>query len=74
MTSKLEWFLKWGATASILLATVATSFDFTPLNKWLFLIGSLAWMSVGFIWRQPSLWSLNVITSVIYILGFIYTK
>jgi hypothetical protein len=70
--NKLEWVLKWGATICILLATVATSFDFVPLNKWLFLTGSLAWMSVGFIWRQPSLWSLNLFTTVIYVAGFLY--
>jgi hypothetical protein len=71
-TNIIEWCLKWGATVCILLATVATSFDFVPLNKWLFLTGSLAWMSVGFIWRQPSLWSLNLFTTVIYVAGFLY--
>jgi len=68
----LEWILKWGATALILIATVATSFDFTPLNKWLFLIGSLCWAWVGYLWRQPSLLVLNSITSAIYIAGIYF--
>jgi hypothetical protein len=65
----IEFILKWSSTILILLATVATSFDFSPLNKWLFLMGSLGWASVGILWRQPSLWILNSITSVIYITG-----
>lgn len=68
----LEWWLKWGATALILTATVATSFDFTPLNKWLFLLGSLCWAWVGFLWKQPSLILLNSVTSAIYIAGIYY--
>jgi hypothetical protein len=69
----IEFFLKWGSTLAILLATIATSFDFIPINKWLFLIGSLGWASVGIMWRQPSLWVLNSITSVIYITGILLT-
>lgn len=69
---KFEWWLKWGATAIILIATIATSFDFTPLNKWLFLVGSLCWAWVGILWRQPSLILLNSVTSAIYIAGIYY--
>jgi len=65
-----EWLLKWSANAVILVAAIATSFDFTPLNKYLFLIGSLGWMLVGVIWKQPSLWTMNAVVSAIYIIGF----
>jgi hypothetical protein len=65
-----EWILKWSANIVILFAAVATSFDFTPLNKYLFLAGSLGWMLVGILWRQPSLWTMNAVVSAIYIIGF----
>ena len=69
--TKPEWILKWTANLVILVAAIATSFDFVPLNKYLFLIGSLAWMAVGILWRQPSLWTMNLVVSGIYILGFL---
>ncbi len=70
MTNKLEWILKWSANIVVIAAAIATSFDFVPLNKYLFLLGSIFWMLVGFVWRQPSLWSMNLLISLIYILGF----
>jgi hypothetical protein len=68
---KFEFCVKWLSTVIILLATVATSFDFTPLNKWLFLLGSLGWAVVGLVWRQPSLYILNFITATIYCIGIL---
>lgn len=62
--------LKWASNLVILIAAIATSFDFVPLNKYLFLLGSLGWMTVGIIWRQPSLWTMNLIVSAIYVVGF----
>ena len=70
--TSIEWWLKWGGTVFLLTATVATSFDVVPLNKILFLLGSLSWMTVGLMWRQPSMWVLNLTTSLLYIIGFIY--
>lgn len=70
MTNKLEWILKWSANIVVIAAAIATSFDFVPFNKYLFLLGSIFWMLVGFVWRQPSLWSMNLLISLIYILGF----
>ena len=68
--NKVEWLLKWTANLIILAGAFTTSFDIVPLNKYLFLLGSVCWMIVGFIWRQPSLWTMNVIVSAIYIAGF----
>ena len=62
--------IKWTSNIVILVAAIATSFDFVPLNKYLFLIGSLGWMTVGIIWRQPSLWTMNLVVSAIYVVGF----
>lgn len=70
MVNRVEWLLKWTANIVILIAAIATSFDVVPLNKYLFLMGSLCWMLVGFIWRQPSLWTMNLVVSTIYVVGF----
>lgn len=67
----IEFFLKWSSTFLILAAALATSFDFNPLNKYLFFAGSFTWTCVGIIWRQPSLWLGNAVLTIIYLLGFI---
>jgi hypothetical protein len=68
----LDFYVKWVATAVIVLATLANAFDIVPLNKILFLLGSVLWAWVGVLWRQPSLWILNVFCGLFYIIGLIY--
>ena len=68
----LDFYVKWVATAVIVLATLANAFDIVPLNKILFLLGSMLWAWVGVLWRQPSLWILNVFCGLLYIIGLIY--
>jgi len=68
---KLDFYLKWLATLVIVLATLANAFDVVPLNKVLFLLGCGLWAWVGILWRQPSLWSLNVFCGLVYIVGLL---
>ena len=68
---KLDFYLKWLATFVIVLATLANAFDVVPLNKILFLLGCGLWAWVGILWRQPSLWSLNIFCGVVYIVGLL---
>jgi hypothetical protein len=66
-----EFIAKWAANIVMVLATVATAFDMVPMNKILFLTGCVLWTWVGVLWRQPSLWSLNLFCGSIYVFGFI---
>ena len=65
-----EFVIKWAAHLVIVAATVANAFDIAPWNKVLFLLGCGLWAWVGLIWRQPSLWSLNLFCGLIYVAGF----
>jgi hypothetical protein len=69
MVRNLDFYLKWTATAVIVLATLANAFDIVPLNKILFLLGCILWTWVGLLWRQPSLWTLNLFCGVVYVVG-----
>jgi len=71
MNKRLDFYLKWVATAIIVVATLANAFDVTPLNKILFLVGCGLWTWVGILWKQPSLWLLNVFCALVYIAGFL---
>jgi len=66
-----EFILKWLANIVIVLATITNAFDIIPANKVLFLLGCVLWAWVGFVWRQPSLWSLNIFCGLIYIIGLL---
>ena len=68
---KLDWYLKWTAMAVIVLATLANAFDIVPANKILFLVGCVLWTWVGVLWRQPSLWILNLFCGIVYVVGLI---
>jgi hypothetical protein len=68
---KLDFYLKWLATLIIVFATLANAFDIIPLNKILLLLGCALWGWVGWIWRQPSIWVLNLYCSVIYVVGLL---
>jgi hypothetical protein len=69
MAINTESLLKWTAHAVIIAATLTTAFDITPANKVLFVMGCVLWAWVGFIWRQPSLWSLNIFCCIVYLIG-----
>jgi len=71
VSPRTEFVLKWLAFAFIILATLLTSFDVNPANKYFFLTGTLLWTWVGLIWRQPSVWALNLFCVIVYILGLI---
>jgi len=68
----LDFYVKWAATAVIVLATLSNALDIIPLNKILFLLGCVLWAWGGVLWRQPSLWILNVFCGLLYIIGLIY--
>jgi hypothetical protein len=63
--------IKWLAHLVIIGATLATAFDVIPLNKILFLLGCMLWMWVGILWKQPSIWTLNLFCGILYLIGMI---
>ena len=71
ITARQEFLLKWTAHAVVVAATLTTAFDITPMNKLLFLVGCVLWTGVGLIWRQPSVWTLNMFCAAIYMIGLI---
>lgn len=71
LRSRCEFVLKWSGHIVVVLATIATAFDYNPANKILFLIGCSLWTLVGIMWRQPSLWTLNLFCGLVYITGLI---
>jgi len=72
LNNKLEFCVKWGATLLALVTVYLTSHDITPINKYFGLITAILWGWLGVIWKQPSMWLLNMIMSVLYIKGLFF--
>lgn len=70
---KLDVWLKWLATATLIFGAVLTTMDVRPLNIWMFNAGNLAWLIVGVLWREWSLVVLNTVLIAIYAYGLMYT-
>jgi hypothetical protein len=59
----------WVAMVLVIVATIFNSFGLD--SRLLFLLACLMWSYVGIIWKQPSLWILNLFCSAIYAIGFL---
>ena len=70
---KTDTYLKWFATATLIVGAVLTTMDLRPWNIWMFNTANLAWVIVGFMWREWSLVVLNIALVVIYVYGLIFT-
>jgi len=67
MLTAFEWLC-----SIVLLAGVAlTSFNIFPLNLWVLFFGNLGWVILGWIWRKWSLIAMQVVITLIYVVGII---
>jgi hypothetical protein len=69
---KIDVWLKWFATGTLILGAILTTVDIRPLNIWMFNTGNLAWLIVGIMWREWSLVVLNLVLIAIYAYGLIF--
>jgi len=70
MFCKLSW-IKWAGTAATAVGVALTAFDITPLNKLVGILGSIGWFWAGYRMREPSLYLLNALFLVLYLVGFV---
>lgn len=70
---KVDTFLKWFATFTLIAGAILTSMDIRPLNIWLFNTANIAWIVVGFMWREWSIVTMNVVLTGIYCYGLFFT-
>lgn len=59
----------WVAMVLVIVATIFNSFGLD--SRLIFLLSTIIWLYVGIIWKQPSLWILNLFCAAIYAIGFL---
>jgi hypothetical protein len=65
----LDFWIKWSASALTLVHVYVTAHDIAPYYKFTGIACSILWTILGILWRQPSVYLLNAILVVIYIVG-----
>ena len=61
---KLDWYLKWVATATLIVGTAINGLGFYPLGPVILAVGGVMWLVVSIMWREPSLIVTNSIMTV----------
>lgn len=62
---------EWLCTIVLLAGVALTSFNIFPLNLWVLFIGNLGWIILGVIWRKWSLTFMQIVITLIYVVGII---
>ena len=64
------WF-EWGITALLIVGVILTAFNIYPANLYVLLVSNLGWVMQAVIWRKPSLFIVQAVITVIYIVGIV---
>jgi hypothetical protein len=68
---KLDFYLKWLATAFICVGALLISINIYPLGPIVSLTGTVLWLIVSVMWREKSLILVNAVVLIIYTVGLI---
>jgi len=70
MTNKnIEWWVEWASTVILIIGVALSAYNIYPLNIWFSFLGNIGWFIVGLMWKKYSLLTIQVVISIIYILG-----
>jgi len=61
--------IKWIGSLFIITSMILTASNIFPINLYLAIPGTLAWMYVSFVWKDKSLICMNTVALTIYMLG-----
>ena len=66
----LSWYVKWTASAFILVAVAARSVGTIPyIDLWFSLVGTLGWLWVGMLWDDRAITMLNGALATVLAMG-----
>ncbi len=69
MNKDLNWYLKWLATAILIVGTAINSLGYYPLGPIVLSLGGIVWLVVAVRWREPSLIVVNATMTATALLG-----
>ena len=69
----MDKYLKWIATAFLMIGVGANSLAIYPAGPIFTLAGGLTWLIVSIMWKEAALITTNLVLSTITIIGLVYT-
>jgi hypothetical protein len=67
----LNWYLKWIATAILIIGTAVNSLGYYPAGPIILAVGGILWLIVSIRWREPSLIVVNSVMTATGIAGLV---
>jgi hypothetical protein len=67
----LNWYLKWTATAILIIGTAVNSLGYYPEGPLILAVGGIMWLIVSIRWREASLIVVNSVMTATGIAGLI---
>ena len=68
----IDWYIKWFASVILIIGAATTAMDMYPYNMYFQFTGITGWLIVGWIWKDWSLIVVNVVGSLILLIGIIH--
>ena len=72
MKKTIDWYVKWLATAILIVGTAVNSMGFYPLGPAILSLGGALWLGVSIYWREPSLIVTNGVMLGVGLIGLAY--
>ena len=73
MAKKIEFIIEWLSTAILMIGVWLTAINHYPMNIVFSLLGNFGWLIVAIIWRKWSLITIQLVVSLLYVIGY-FTK
>lgn len=67
----LNWYLKWTATAILIVGTAVNSLGYYPAGPLILVLGGLLWLIVSIRWKEASLIVVNSVMTATGLAGLI---
>jgi hypothetical protein len=71
--NKIDQYLKWIATATLIVGTGINGLGFYPLGPIILALGGIMWLAVSIMWREASLIVTNGIMTITGIATLCYS-
>ena len=72
--SEITWYLKWLATATLIIGTAINSLGFYREGPIVLALGGVLWLTVSIIWKEPALIVTNITLVTVAAAGLIWTN
>lgn len=70
---KIDQYLKWIATAILIIGTAVNSLGYYPAGPLILAVGGILWLIVSIIWKEASLIVTNAVMTATGLIGLCYT-